>query len=196
MILSGKELAERIGCARSTLSEATKNGYLVDNRWDVQAWSVCSPNGRVKHYNVPDRVAFLRDVRQSQGMDALTHLSGSSDLVSYADATLSLFESNRDLFDHLRDHEETTRLAIEQAGDRTQLVPDGTDVAGTAKNVGLAYVAGKAVEHDTPGACAFWTIGSGLVGGAGVYAMTENPWAAVGVGFISGLVGNLVYSNH
>jgi biotin operon repressor len=29
MRLSGKDLAEKIGCARSTLSEATKKGYTL-----------------------------------------------------------------------------------------------------------------------------------------------------------------------
>ena len=94
----------------------------------------------------------------------------------------------------LEDHEETTRTVAEEAGDSTQLVSDETDVEGTARNAGMAYVAGQAVQHDTPGACAFWTIGSALAGGIGGHAVSDgNPWAALvgAIGF--GGVGYLVY---
>jgi hypothetical protein len=94
----------------------------------------------------------------------------------------------------LEDHEETTRTVAEEAGDSTQLVSDETDVEGTARNAGMAYVAGQAVQHDTPGACAFWTIGSALAGGIGGHAVSDgNPWAALigAIGF--GSAGYLVY---
>lgn len=191
--LSGKVLSEKIGCAPSTLSEATKRGYLVDDRWDVQAWAVCAPNGRVKHYSVPDEVAFLRNATRKDET-LVSALGAGGDSLPFPSETLPLLASTPDVSSHLCEKEETTRHAIEHAGDRTQLVPDGTDVAGATQNAGLAYVAGKAIEYDTPGARAFWTVGSGFVGGTGVYAMTENPWAAIGAGFLSALVGNLVYS--
>lgn len=54
--MTGKDLAKRLGVARSTLSEATKEGYLVGGRWDVQSWANFGPNGRVRGYDVPDGV--------------------------------------------------------------------------------------------------------------------------------------------
>lgn len=194
MVISGKDLADKIGCAPSTLSEATKSGYLVNDRWDVQAWAVCAPNGRVKHYSVPNGVAFLRGVVPGDE-PVVPQVSSGGDSIPGSPVSLSLL-ANPDLLTYFLEKEETTRQAIEQAGDRTQLVPDGTDVAGATQNAGMAYAAGKAIEHDTPGACAFWTVGSGFVGGASVYAMTENPWAAVGAGLMSGLIANFVYSNY
>jgi hypothetical protein len=80
----------------------------------------------------------------------------------------------------LAEREETTRKVAEESGDQTQLVSDETDVEGTARNAGMAYVAGKAVRHDTPGALTFWTVGSALAGGIGGHAVSDgNPWAAL-----------------
>jgi hypothetical protein len=178
MKLSGKDLAEKIGCARSTLSEATKNGHLVDGRWDVQKWAVCGPSGRLKHYNVPDEVAFLNDEkRENPSFDLDSPNSGdSAPSPNAADPDFDL----SDLLGFAEEKEETTRKVAEEAGDTTQLVSDETDVEGTARNAGMAYAAGKAIEHDMPGARAFWTIGSALAGGIGAHAVSEgNPWAAL-----------------
>lgn len=196
MKLSGKDLADKIGCARSTLSEATKNGHLVDGRWDVQKWAVCGPSGRLKHYEVPGEVAFLNaGTRENPPKEANSPNSPAStgDSAPTADAPapdLGLPQLNQ----ILEDHEETTRTVAEEAGDTTQLVSDETDVEGTARNAGMAYAAGKAIEHDTPGARAFWTIGSALAGGIGGHAVSEgNPWAALIGAVAFGSAGYLVY---
>jgi hypothetical protein len=196
MKLSGKDLAEKIGCARSTLSEATNNGHLVDGRWDVQKWAVCGPSGRLKHYEVPGEVAFLNaGSRENPPEDPNSGNSPSStgDSAPTVDASppdLGLPEID----EILEDHEETTRTVAEEAGDTTQLVSDETDVEGTARNAGMAYAATTAIENDTPGAHAFWTIASALAGGIGGHAISDgNPWVSVlgAIGF--GGVGYLVY---
>lgn len=85
-------------------------------------------------------------------------------------------------------------MVAEEAGDTTQLVSDETDVEGTARNAGMAYAAGKAIEHDTPGARTFWTIGSALAGGIGGHAVSEgNPWATLIGAVAFGSAGYFVY---
>jgi hypothetical protein len=193
MKLSGKDLAEKIGCARSTLSEATKNGYLVGDRWDVQDWAVCSPSGRVKHYVVPDEVAFLNAKKRE---NPLANANSGNSTASTGDAAPSADASTSDLglLQIVQDQAETTRTVAEEAGDTTQLVSDETDVEGTARNAGMAYAAGKAIEHDTPGARAFWTIGSALAGGIGGHAVSDgSPWAALLGAVALGSAGYLVY---
>lgn len=195
MKLSGKDLADKIGCARSTLSEATKNGHLVDGRWDVQKWAVCGPSGRLKHYEVPGEVAFLNaGTRENPPKEANSPNSPAStgDSAPTADAPapdLGLPQLNQ----ILEDHEETTRTVAEEAGDTTQLVSDETDVEGTARNAGMAYAAGKAIVNDTPGARAFWTVASGLAGGIGGHAVTDSPWGALIGAIAFGGVGYLAY---
>lgn len=196
MKLSGKDLAEKIGCARSTLSEATNNGHLVDGRWDVQAWAVCGPSGRVKHYEVPNEVAFLNaESRENPEPNSPNSAPSTGDSAPTADAPTPIVDFSR-LEEVIEDHEETTRTVAEEAGDTTQLVSDETDVEGTARNAGMAYAAGKAIEHDTPGAHAFWTVGSALIGGIGGHAVSEGSgWATVIGALAFGGAGYLVYKH-
>lgn len=191
MTLSGKDLAEKIGCARSTLSEATDKGYLVDGRWDVQEWAVCGPSGRLKHYEVPDRVAFLNaEKRENPSTNPNPPNSGDS---APGPATPEPSVDLPALTALIEEKEETTRQVAEEAGDQTQLVSDETDVEGATRNAGMAYAATKAIEHDTPGAQAFWTVASALAGGVGGHAVTDSPWGAVvgAIGF--GCAGYFVY---
>jgi hypothetical protein len=190
MKLSGKDLAEKIGCARSTLSEATTNGHLVGDRWDVQEWAVCGPSGRLKHYEVPDEVAFLNAEKRENPTNSANLPASTGDAAPSADASTS----DLGLLQIVQDQAETTRTVAEEAGDTTQLVSDETDVEGTARNAGMAYAAGKAIEHDTPGARAFWTIGSALAGGIGGHAVSDgSPWAALLGAVALGSAGYLVY---
>lgn len=197
MKLSGKDLAEKIGCARSTLSEATTNGHLVNGRWDVQEWAVCGPSGRLKHYQVPDEVAFLNTEKRENPAPNDPN-SGNSGVLG-GDQAPSADSATPNLglpaiSEMLEDHEETTRKVAEESGDKTQLVPDGTNVQGAVRNGGLAYAAGHAIQYDTPGALAFWTIGSALAGGTGGYAISDgNAWAALIGAVAFGGVGYLVY---
>ena len=190
MKLSGKDLAAKIGCARSTLSEATTNGYLVGDRWDVQEWAVCGPSGRLKNYEVPDEVAFLNAEKRENPTNSASLPASTGDAAPSADASTS----DLGLLQLVQDQAETTRTVAEEAGDTTQLVSDETDVEGTARNAGMAYAAGKAIEHDTPGARAFWTIGSALAGGIGGHAVSDgSPWAALLGAVAFGSAGYLVY---
>jgi hypothetical protein len=206
MNLSQKDLAKKIGCARSTLSEATNEGYLVKGRWDVQAWAVCGPSGRLKHYEVPDRVAFLNGgSRENPSEDPnpanSSEFGGDSAPSGDTNAPeLSILENPSLLTEMIKEKEKTTRTVAEQAGDTTQLVSEETDVEGTARNAGLAYAAGKAIEHEGPGARAFWTVASALAGGFGGYAVSKDeetgegsPLAAL-IGAVGlGSVGYLAY---
>ncbi len=55
-MMSGKELAERLGVASATLCQATSNAHLCRGH-NVSAWAVRSPSGRVIGYEVPAHVA-------------------------------------------------------------------------------------------------------------------------------------------
>lgn len=192
MRLSGKDLAEKIGCARSTLSEATKKGHRVQERYDVQAWAEFGPSGRVRGYDVPEDAAFLSasSARENPNEPNSPEFGGDSAPSAEASAPdLGLTRIN----DILEDHEETTRTVAEEAGDTTQLVSDETDVEGTARNAGMAYAAGKAIVNDTPGARAFWTVASGLAGGIGGHAVTDSPWGALVGAIAFGGAGYLAY---
>ena len=193
MQLSGKDLAEKIGCARSTLSEATKNGHLVDGRWDVQEWAVCGPSGRLKHYDVPDQVAFLNAERRENPPEEANSPEFGGDSAPAVD-TPEPDLGVPSLTAVVEEQGETVRTVAEEAGDTTQLVSDETDVEGTARNAGMAYAAGKAIEYDTPGARTFWTVGSALVGGIGGHAVTEgNPWGVLIGALTFGGAGYFVY---
>jgi len=189
--LTGKELAGELGCARSTLSEATSNGHLVSGRWDVGEWAVCGPSGRVKHYRVPDDVAFLNGEQRSNPEEE------SSEIPSLMESTrLPSTDASTDspiLGEIIREQQQTVRQVAEKSGNRTHLFPEGTDVSGTSRNAGLAYAAGKAIENPGPGAHAFWTAGSALAGGVGGYAITEDGFGALVGALLFGSAGYLVY---
>jgi transcriptional regulator with XRE-family HTH domain len=175
MKLSQEELAQQIGCAQSTVSEATREGRKVYGRYPVDLWADRDSSGRVRGYTVPEDAAFLES--ESRENPPSSTKSGDS---APSESTSDLDLGVPGLKDLAEEKEETTRTVAEEAGDTTQLVSDETDVEGTARNAGMAYVAGKAIEHDTPGARAFWTIGSALAGGIGGHAVGEgNPWAAL-----------------
>ncbi len=55
-MISGKELAKRLGVASATLCQATSNAHLCRGH-TVSAWAVRSPSGRVIGYEVPAYVA-------------------------------------------------------------------------------------------------------------------------------------------
>jgi hypothetical protein len=100
----------------------------------------------------------------------------------------------------LASQQETTRKVAEEAGDTTQLVPDGTNVEGAVRNGGLAYAAGKAIENNTPGARAFCTIASAVIGGLGGYEVSKDKETGEGSALAAlagaaclGGVGYLVY---
>jgi hypothetical protein len=193
MKLSGKDLAEKIGCARSTLSEATKNGHLVGDRWDVQEWAVCGPSGRLKHYEVPNEVAFLNADKRENPTNSPNSAPSTGDSAPTADAPTPDLGLSQ-ITEAIEGQQETTRKVAEEAGDTTQLVSEETDVEGTARNAGMAYVAAEAVQHDTPGARTFWTIGSALLGGLGGHAVTDgNPVATLFGALAFGGAGYLAY---
>lgn len=55
MRLSQKELADYLGVARASLSEATSEGHKCKG-YPVRAWAIFDGAGRVAGYDVPDRV--------------------------------------------------------------------------------------------------------------------------------------------
>lgn len=55
MRLSQKELADYLGVARASLSEATSEGHKCKG-YPVRAWAIFDGGGRVAGYDVPDRV--------------------------------------------------------------------------------------------------------------------------------------------
>lgn len=179
MNLTGKELAGKIGCARSTLSEATNKGYLLQGRYDVQEWAEFGPSGRVQGYDVPEEVPFC-SARENPNTGPNSPNSANSG----GDSVLPFDPSGSEqqvpaLTRLIENQQQTTQKVAEETGDRTQLVSDETDVSGSVRNATMGYVAGKAIEHNTPGALAFWTVGSGLAGGIGGYTVSDgNPWAA------------------
>ena len=56
MRVSGKQLAELLGVAAPTLSQAVTKHYRCRG-YDVGAWAVLSPSGRVQGYDLPLSVA-------------------------------------------------------------------------------------------------------------------------------------------
>ena len=54
-MISGKALAQQIGVATATLSQAAAKGHLCRGH-DVSAWAVRDPSGRVIGYELPASV--------------------------------------------------------------------------------------------------------------------------------------------
>jgi hypothetical protein len=163
MRMNGKELAKRLGCARSTLSEATKRGYMVSGRWDVQAWAVCQPSGRLKHYEVPDDCAFLAEPEPEAAAEPRPNPPASPDSVQAA-------------------------APVVAEGARTvSLLPPGEDYSRTVQSGSLAYVAGKAIEHDTPTARGVVLGLGGLVGAVAGHETSDGSALGTLVGCLLGV---------
>jgi hypothetical protein len=199
MKMNGKDLADAMDCSPGWLSEAARNGSLVHDRWDVGEWAVYGAGGRLKYYDVPDDVAFLN----GSGVRSNSPNEGES-----VDETASIPRLSGDVSDNsilppvppvivdvIKDQQETMREVARNGGSRTQLVPDGTDVAGTAKNAGLAYVGRQAVEDDTQGAHAFWAFGPALIFGLAAWDATESAFAAGLVSIATGIAGHRLYES-
>ena len=137
-MMTGKDLAGKLGVARSTLSEATNKGYLVGSKYDVQEWAVFSPNGRVKGYNVPAEVGLGERPNPSEsGADAPNEPNAVPNS-ALADA--------KEIMDRLRENAQATQPDSPTVN--ASLVPHGTHVAASVSAGGASHVFAKAIEHD------------------------------------------------
>lgn len=199
MKLSGKDLATKLDRSPSTICEARKKGSLVDGRWDVQAWAVTSPSGRLRHYEVPNDAPFLTEGRSNPSQ---TPNSGDS-VPDVVDMMPSLIDASPETSDG-----ETSGSASSQEDRIIETVLDRLDgadnvsretrgaemeLAATSRNAGIAYTAGQAVVNDTPGAHAFWTFAPALVGGMASYEATESAAAAFLTALLCGGAGYAAY---
>lgn len=173
---TGKDLARQLGVARSTLSEATKKGYLVSGKYDVQEWAEFGPNGRVRGYSVPPEVGLGQQPSPPNSAREQPDQANQAN----EDRFNKLPEFFTDVQDKLDELDEQ-RSNPEQAG-TTSLLPPGEDYHRTAAVGATGHALGKAIEHEDR---TVKTVILSLIGGVGGYALTDGkPWGGL-VGVLS-----------
>jgi len=204
---SQADLADLLNVTRAALSQATSRGHKCGG-YPVSEWAFRDGSGRVSGYDVPDWA--LREMKGEpntrENPDRGTpnglsvHSRGDTSPVDVPSIDDGGPMDDEGILPMLASQQETTRKVAEEAGDRTQLVPDGTNVEGAVRNGGLAYAAGKAIENNTPGARAFCTIASAVIGGLGGYEVSKDEETGKGSALAAllgatcfGGVGYLVY---
>lgn len=184
MRISQADLAEYLGVARASLSQATSKGHKCKG-YPVRAWAVYDGAGRVSGYDVPthvmkeaptealeaDKPAFLR---QNPAFDLLRE----EDVSAQIPTTPALNLQDKPYID---------------ASQRTSLLPEGEDYFRPAGAGGTAYVMSAAIESDNGTAR-----GALLVAGTAIGSLTgwqvsnKNALGALigaGIGYFAAITG-------
>lgn len=173
MRVSQGDLADYLGVARATLSQATSKGHRCKG-YPVRAWAVYDGSGRVAGYDVPTHV--MKQASESiEGAEA-PRQNPMPDLFGG-----NFANSGPVHLPGLGIDVPTTASHID-ASQRTSLLPEGEDYFRPVSSGGAAYVMGTAIEHDTGTAR-----GALLVAGTAIGSLTG--WQVSDRSTIGALVG-------
>ena len=186
MKLSQADLADYLGVARATLSQATSNGHKCKG-YPVRAWAVYDGAGRVSGYNVPTHVMqqaseSVEEPRENSqpGRDStsptLFDLLGGENMPTPGEAYIRAMQSRQ-----------------VDASQRTSLLPEGEDYSRTVSSGGAAYVVGTAIEHDNATSRgALFVVGTAVGGLTGYHVGDKSPTGALvgaGLGLFAAIMG-------
>ena len=180
MRVSQGDLAEYLGVARATLSQATSNGHKCKG-YPVRAWAVYDGAARVAGYDVPTHVMkqaseSIEEPRENPER----HKRGKG--IGLTPLELVNEENMPSVGGKYVD-----------ASQRTSLLPEGEDYFRPVSSGGAAYVIGTAIEHDTGTAR-----GALLVAGTAIGSLTgwqvsdRSPIGALvgaGIGYFAAITG-------
>lgn len=171
MRLSQSDLADYLGVAQATLSQATSNGHKCKG-YPVRAWAVYDGAGRVAGYDVPTHV-----------MQQATGGEGTADAVAAAAPLLDPVAAA----DQLRPNPSS---APTDASTNVSLLPKGQDYFRPVGAGGTAYVMGKAIEEDNGTARGAVMIAGVVIGGlAGWEVGDRQPLAGLLGALMGGAAG-------
>lgn len=169
MRLSQADLADYLGVARATLSQATSNGHKCKG-YPVRAWAEYDGEGRVAGYDVPNRV--------------LGGGAGSRSNPSDGDSDQASASGSLDLLDNLPSRQDSVDI---DASQRTSVLPEGQDYFRPAASGGAAYALAQAVREDTGTARAISMIaGVGIGGLVGKEASGQHEGVGALIGALLG----------
>jgi hypothetical protein len=172
MRLSQSDLADYLGVAQATLSQATSNGHKCKG-YPVRAWAVYDGAGRVAGYDVPTHV-----------MQRATDTEGTADA---ADAVVAAAPLLDPAAHQLRPNPSP---APTDASTNVSLLPKGQDYFRPVGAGGAAYVMGKAVEEDNGTARGAVMIAGVVIGGlAGWEVGDRQPLAGLLGALMGGAAG-------
>lgn len=172
IFLNGKQLAQVLGVAPPSLTEAVKNGYNCGG-YPVGDWAIVSASGRIKGYDVP---GFLVSAEK---------VESRSNPQEKAPNQPNISPNKGGNFDR-----KTSRVV----NNHYSLLPEGEDSVRPIGMVTLPSVLKKALEQDTPQSRAVVAGGLAALGALVGHAVTDNA-AGAGVGAGTGLaVALLVYN--
>lgn len=181
MRISQSDLADYLGVAASTLSQATSNGHKCKG-YPVRAWAVYDGSGRVAGYEVPTHV--MQQASESiEGADAprenpLGTALPALSLAGLDNPHLPVGTSDNPYID---------------ASQRTSLLPEGEDYFRPAGSAGTAYVMGTAIENDNGTARGALLVAGTAIGGlTGWQVSNESALGALvgaGIGYFAAITG-------
>lgn len=171
IFLNGKQLAEVLGVAAPSLTEAVKNGYNCAG-YPVSEWAIESDTGRIKGYDVPEFLVSKN--RETEGRSNPAAIPPNSPTIN----------PNKG--------DEIVKEATEIINNYS-LLPEGEDYVRPIGMITLPSVLKKALEQDTPQSRAVIAGGLSALGALIGHAVTDKASGA-GVGAGMGLaIALLVY---
>lgn len=173
IFLNGKQLAEVLGVAAPSLTEAVKNGYNCAG-YPVGEWAIESDTGRIKGYDVP--VFVVSGDNKSETRTNPTVTSPNSSTISPNKGDSIVKEANEIINNY-------------------SLLPEGEDYVRPIGMITLPSVLKKALDQDTPQSRAVIAGGLAALGALIGHAVTDKAsGAGAGVGAGMGLaIALLVY---
>jgi hypothetical protein len=183
-MISGKELAERLGVSSATLSQATSKAHLCRGH-NVSAWAVRSPNGRVIGYEVPAYVAAtlrpsLVRVNPSPSGDGQSKEASPLPVVVVPSVLAPSGDSS------------SKAPSPPPVVEVPSLLPPSQDYFKPVAVASAAHVVTKALERDTPSGCMVTTTVAVAVGALTGNHIAGKGGALVGAG-LSLLLAVLMY---
>lgn len=165
-ILTGTELAELLGVAGPSLSEAAREGYNCAG-YPVHEWAVEYKSGRIKGYDVPGAILVKhnwKSKRKDRDNPEETDLSNDTKPV----------------------HEKGKSDKQKSVTNNYSLLPAEQSYVGTTGMATIPFVLKEALANDTPLSRAVIGGGLSLLFGITAYSMTDNAGGGL-VGAATGL---------
>ena len=161
IFLNGKQLAEVLGVAAPSLTEAVKNGYNCAG-YPVSEWAIESDTGRIKGYDVPEFI--VSEERKEEIRPNPVHTAPNSVKISPNKGD-SIVKEATDIINNY------------------SLLPEGEDYVRPIGMITLPSVLKKALEQDTPQSRAVIAGGLAALGALVGHAVSDKAsGAAVGAG--------------
>jgi len=166
IFLNGKQLADVLGVAPASLSQAVKDGYNCGG-YPVADWAVETDSGRIKGYEIPE---FL--------------VSGETQALKKRPNPTEKVPNKANI--NPNKGQNPSQQASNVIHNTYSLLPEGEDYVRPAGMITLPLVLKKALDKDTPQSRAVIGVLSALLGAITGHAVSNNATGA-GIGAFSGL---------